>query len=270
MAAEASTEVPAQGKIDLGDIPAVIRCNDDHQRGVGSSSTSMPMSLDVDLDPSTQTASFRLRFALLQRGSNKTTPVFLLIDSQTIESIALCGSEQAPEGAATPPDCNKKCLRFMLSSLSKLIVPLDPLRLKDKTQQSVMRSVRSAARQSTLMVHIPDDVLSQEQLTALVEAPYQQFTSSRRHSDISRLYGGRGGKVLDVGAEDAPVDQPPSYNDVPVPPPMAPISYGMLSHSFILMTMALRDIDVIKARTPPILLQSVDESNRLMTMSTCL
>lgn len=243
MAAEASTEVPAQGKIDLCDIPAVIRWDDDHQRGVGSSLITTPVYLDIDLDPSSQTASYRLRITLLQRGSDKTTPVFLLIDSQTIQSVVTFSPEQPVEEAARP-DGNALCLRFELSSSPKLIVPPDPLRLKDKSQQSMMRSVRWAARQNILKVHILDKFLSQEQLKTLAEAPYQHSTSSLRHSDIGRLYGGRGGKVFDTGAEDAPADQPPSYNEVPAPPPMAPISYGMLSHPIILMSPAISDLDV--------------------------
>lgn len=228
MAAEASRQVPAQAKIDLCDIPAVIRWDDDHQRGVGSSLSTTPVSLDMDIDPSTHIASYRFRIALLQRGSDKSTPVFVLIDPQTIQSVATTSSEQPLEDAARP-DCKTLCLRFVLGSSPKLIVPPDPLRLKDKSQQSIMRSVRWAARQNILMVHVPDNVLSQEQLTTLVETPHRQFTSSLRHSDISRLYGGRGGKVFDDGAEDAQADQPPSYNEVPAPPPMAPLSYGMLS-----------------------------------------
>lgn len=258
MAAEASTEVLSLGQIDICDLPAIIRWDDEQQRGVGSSLSSTPVSLDVDFDPSTKTASFRLRIALLQRGSDKTTPVFLLIDAPRIQSICNYGPEQTSDGVAKTV-CNTIGLRFQLSSSSTLVVPHDPLRLKDKTQQSTMRSVRWAARQSVLMVHIQDNVLSQDQLTAVVEAPYHQFSPSPRHSDIGRLYGGRGGNVVDAGADDAPTDRPPSYNEVPAPPPMAPISYGMLSHLLCPMPLAFRSVDVlIKARTPPLLLKSVD------------
>lgn len=235
MATEGPTADPtsALGKVDLCDIPAVIRWDDEQQRGVGTSLTSTPVSLDVDFDPSNTTASFRLRIAFLQRGSDKTTPVFLLIDSRRIQSIfSTYGVDQTPDGA-TKPDYSTTCLRFLLSGSSTLIVPPEQLRLKDKSQLSVMRSVRWAARQSVLTVHIQDHVLSPQQLTALVEAPYHQFTSSLRHSDIGRLYGGRGGKVFEAGAEDSSTDHPPSYNEVPAPPPIAP-SYGMLIQSFFI------------------------------------
>lgn len=225
MAAEASTEIPSSGKIDVCDLPAIIRWDDDQQRGVGSSLSTTPVSLDVDFEPSTKIASFRLRIALLQRGSDKKIPVFLLIDAQRIKSICKHDPAQMPDGV-TKSECNTVCLCFELSSSSTLIVPPDPLRLKDKSQQSTMRSVRWAARQSVLTVHIQDDVLSQEQLTALVEAPFHQFSPSLRHSDIGRLYGGRGGIICDAGADDALADHPPSYNEVPAPPPMAPVSYG--------------------------------------------
>ncbi|KAJ4416007.1 hypothetical protein N0V82_007034 [Gnomoniopsis sp. IMI 355080] len=225
MAAEASSSDPSTGKIDVCDLNAVIRWDDDQQRGLGSSLSSTPVSLDIDFDPSSKTISFRLRIALLQRGSDKITPVFLLIDAQKVQSICRYGPEQTPDGVKRP-DYNTICLRFQLSSLPSLIVPPDPLRLKDKSQQSLMRSVRWAARQSVLMVHIQEHALSEDQLTALSEAPYHQFTPSLRHSDIGRLYGGRGGNIFDAGADDGPADRPPSYNEVPAPPPIAPISYG--------------------------------------------
>lgn len=235
MATEASTETPALGKIGLGDIPAVIRWDDDQQRGVGSSVSSTPVSFDIDVDPFSTTASFRLRIVFLQRGSDKTVTVFLLIESRQIQSVATYCPDQMLDGA-TNPECNTVCLRFLLSSPATLIVPPDPLRLKDKSQLSIMRSVRWAARQTALVVHIQDHALSPCQLTALVGAPYHQFTSSPRYSDIARLYGGRGGKVFEIDAEDATTDHPPSYNEVPAPPPKHPSSYGTLSCSFNVCT----------------------------------
>ncbi|CAN8103993.1 unnamed protein product [Discula destructiva] len=224
MATTTSKQIDILDKIDLCDIPAIIKWADNQPRGVGSSLASTPVSLDVDFDPSTTTASFRLRIALLQRGSDNAVPLFLLIGSPQIRSLTVDNPDHATDAAARPvPDAT--CLHFQLSCPSTLIGPPEALRLKDKSQLTAMRSVRWAARQTALTLYIPDHVLSAHQITGLRDAPYSQCTSSLRHTDIGRLYGGRGGKVL-TGTDDAPSgNAPPSYEDVPAAPPMAPIAY---------------------------------------------
>lgn len=268
MATEPSTPIEALGQIDLCDIPALMKWDDDQPRGIGSSLSSTPVSLDVDLDPSTATASFRLRIALLQRGSDKAVPVFLLTGPPQIQSFATDVPDQATDNVAR----DTIRLRFQLNSPPKLIVPLEPLRLKDKSQLTTMRSIRWAARQTALSVHIPSHVLSAHQLEALCVAPYSQFTSSLRHTDVGRLYGGRGGKTLDAGADDAPGgNAPPSYDEVPAPPPMAPLSYGMPLFFRYLPT-KLRKVDLfLKARTAPHPQRSVGASSlpARMVMSLC-
>lgn len=227
MASDTSNQVDAAGKVYHCDIPAIIKWDDSQPRGVGASLASTPVSLDIDLDPSSTTASIRLRIALLQRGSDSPVPLFLVIGSPHIQSFTVDSPDHATYGTARQ-DGNVTCLRFELSSHPTLVVPPEPLRLKDKSQLTIMRSLRWAARQSLLMVYIQDGVLSVQQLTLLREALYSNYTSSPRHTDIGRLYGGRGGKVLDAGSDDGLAgNAPPLYDDVPAPPPEAPISDGM-------------------------------------------
>lgn len=262
MTTESSTPIETLGKIELCDIPAIIKWDDDQPRGVGSSLSSTPVSLDVDFDPSTTTASFRLRIALLQRGSDKAVPVFLLIGSPQIQSLDTDVLDQTTDDAAR----DTTCLRFQLSSPPTLVVPPESLRLKDKSQLTTMRSVRWAARQTALSVHVPGHVLSTPQFEALCVVPYSQFTSSVRHTDIGRLYGGRGGKILDAGADDVPRENaPPSYNEVPAPPPMAPLSSGMPLFLRYLPP-ALHEVDLfLKVRMAAHPRRSVDASDLPVT-----
>lgn len=233
MAAQASDQIDALDKIDLCDVPAVIKWDDGQPRGVGNSLSSTPVSLDIVIDPSTTTASFKLRIALLQRDSDEPVPLFLLIGSPQIQSLAACGPGQTTDGAASL-DVDTACLRFQLSSPPTLIMPSDPLRLKDKSQLSTMRSVRFAARQTVLIVHIQADAVPAHRLRVLRETQYSQFQSSLRHTDIGRLHGGRGGQAISTDLDPVQTESaPPSYNDVPAPPPIAPVSYGMLRNFLV-------------------------------------
>lgn len=235
-------ELDALANIDLSDIPAIIKWNDEQPRGIGTALSSTPVSLDAFFDSSSTIALFRLRIALLQRGSDKSLPLFLLIGPPHIQSVVTCVPDPMPEGAAKS-DCDTICLRFQLNNPPTLIVPPEPLHLKDKSQLTTMRSVRWAAQQTVLVVHIQEHTLSAHQLRVLSESSLDHFTSSLRHTDIGRLYGGRGGKIVDAGADHVAAENaPPSYKEVPPPPPMAPISYGMLSR-FSCMFLSLLEID---------------------------
>lgn len=250
MTAEPSQQADdALGKIDVCNVPAIIKWTDSQRSGtvmgMGTSLSSTPVSLDINFDATTSIASFRLRIALLQRNSDKPMPLFLLINPSSIQSLASYSPEQSlpppplpplppppPESAPRSDDHAVVCLRFQLSSPPILVMPPEPLRLKDKSQTTLMRLVRWAARQTNLSVHIHQHILPAQHLGAICEAPYSRYKSSPRHTDIGRLYGGRGGNVLDVGADSALTENsPPSYDDVPAPPPMAPVSYGMSNQS---------------------------------------
>lgn len=242
MATKTPSGADLGGKIEIFDVPALLKWEDDQTRGVGTSLSSTPVTLDIDFDSTTRVASFRLRIALLQRSSDKPVPLFLLILSSQIQSLVISGSKHTNHDSITP-DRDTACLQFQLSSPTTLIVPPEPLRLKDKSQLSVMRSLRWVARQTILMVHVRNHVLSPQQIIILSEAPYAQFTSGPRHADIARLYGGRGGKVLDATTDETPPkNPPPSYNDVPAPPPMAPVHYGTLIR-FCTVYTPLHDVD---------------------------
>lgn len=243
MATETPSLIDDGSQIELCDVPTVIKWEDDQSRAVGTSLSSTPVSLDMDFNSTARTASFRLRIALLQRGSDKPVSLFLFIDPSQIRSLATPGIVPSTHDAATPDD-DTTCLQFQLSSPASLVVPTEPLRLKDKSQLSTMRAVRWAARQTLLTVHLRHDSLTTHQLKSLSDAAYVQFTPSLRYKDIARLYGGRGGKVLDASTDESSHDHPPpSYDDVPAPPPMAPTHYGMFASVFLIFV-CLHGIDL--------------------------
>lgn len=226
MAAEASSQAASPINIDIHGIPAVVQWPDNLARGIGASLSSTPASLDIDVDHSSKVASLRLRITLLQRGSDKTVPVYLVIHSQQIVSIAYSRPDRLPE-EQEGLQSNTICLLFHFNGPSTLVVPPDPLHLKDKIQAAILKCLRLAAQQRALMIYVHDEEISRVQLAALSGATYDDFASSRRHADIGRLYGGRGGKIIELAAGNAaPTESPPSYNELGDAPPMPPTSYG--------------------------------------------
>lgn len=220
--------------VDLRNTAAVITWGDDQPLGIGASMSSTPVSLDIDLNHATRTASFRLRIALYQRGSDKAVPVYLVIDSHRIVSIGNSrpGPTQTQEGQEGSCGGDAICLLFQFNGPCTLVMPPESLHPKDKVQAATLKSVRIAAQQRALTIHLPGGALSPPHLTALSETIYKDFASSRRHTEIGRLYGGRGGKVVEFAAVqgDGPAEpSPPSYQSLEAPPPLPPIADGKAS-----------------------------------------
>lgn len=231
-------------RIDIRGVPATIRWTENEPRHLGDLLTSTPVSLDAVFDPSNKVVSFRLCTVLFRRHSKKPVPIYLLIRPQQVHSIAWSQPLRPSEDVAGSQG-GAICLEFHLNSPATLVTPLDPMRLNDKSQVAVLKLVRSAGRQTFLSICISDGVIPAPQLTALCEAKYQDFEGSSRHANIDGLYGGQGGKVVDVDETESP----PSYNELEPPPPMAPVSHGKLRRSCMLQVVA--EADCLKTPTQP-------------------
>lgn len=236
MAAKASSEPASPINIDTHGIPAVIQWGDDQNRGIGASLSSTPVSADIDVDHSSKIASLRFRINLLQRGSDRTMPVYLIIHSHQITSIAFTRPDKLSEELEGAQG-HTLCLQFHFNGPSTLVTPPDTLHLKDKVQAAIFRSLRLAAQQHVLMIDVHDKDISPVQLAALSGAAYHDYVSSKRHSDTGRLYGGRGGKIIEPPAGGAsPRESPPSYHELEDAPPRPPISYGKAYRVYIVQT----------------------------------
>lgn len=228
MVMETSSAMPPG--IDIRGVPAVIEWTAGEQhRCLGTSLSSTPAFFDIDFNASTSTASFRPRVALFRRHSDRPIPVYLVIKPKELQSISLCALSQESRAVEGPRNSTIHLL-FRLHSPATLVVPPDPMRLNNNAQAAIFRLVRSAAQQTTLSIHLQAGVLSQAQLKTLCDADYQSFGPSRCLADLSTLYGGRGGKVIEPTAVEAPAESPPSYNELEAPPPVPPVSYGKPSH----------------------------------------
>lgn len=249
MATEAAPSEPVQShKIDVRGVPVLVEwIADGRTRCLGISLSSTPASMDIYFDDSTQTASFRLRVALFRRHSDKPIPVYVILSPEKIQSITLLEPSQGsgPDGGST---ANSNSLLFRLHEPATFVVPPDPMRLNDKHQAAILRSVGAAARQTVLSIYFQADLLLQAQLNALCDATYPSFKWSSLHADLSTLYGGRGGKTLaPTAVDEAPTESPPSYDELEAPPPMPPISNGKIRRHDLLHALAETDL-IVKTR----------------------
>ncbi|PSR99207.1 hypothetical protein BD289DRAFT_47054 [Coniella lustricola] len=230
-AQRSSPDAPLAPRLDIRSTPVVIRWVGNGPEAIGASLSSTSATLDIDFDPSCKAACFRFRVALSQRGSNKIVPVYLLVNSQQIKSVA--GSAPRPVGIddAAPDDAVQNLI-FSLERPPLFIMPSSGLHPKDKTQSALLASARSAARTRELFVDVRSNLLSQDQLTALCNTAYQDLGASSRLANLASFYGGRGGKVIELtGLFEGLAESPPSYGDIGAPPPLSSASHGATESS---------------------------------------
>lgn len=204
---------------------------------VSISTDSGLVTLDCHLRPSPKNASFRLRAPVLLKGlGRKMTPFFMFIAPERIQSLTFDGSQKMHVSDTVRKvlgDGDVLNLRFRLSQASDLVVPPhSPLVPKKKVFWDLFDSLKDLSQQTEFVMYLRrDDVPAEDDLISFCEAVSEgNLTTSAAHADITRLYDGKGGKLLQ--GEDlavlasAPMDTPPSYEELGPPPPAPPVEKG--------------------------------------------
>ena len=231
MAAPAPASASSPTTINIREIPAVVEWTasaaDDHAQAdpgadagtschLARASNSSPITFSLFFDPSSKAAFFKLRAAILVRDPSRDKsqiPVFLFIYPEYVASLAHDeASTLPPEIASTTPKklsgCRTTCLRFTLNKPASLIAPLHaPLAPRSKKDTQVLRSLQMLANTTAIAVHFAHEALPMPGLISVVcdAVAAKALKSSVNHGDLSQLYGGRGGKVIE------------SFQDWPVP-----------------------------------------------------
>lgn len=209
-----------------------------------SASEAGQITFDLHFRPATSTASLRLRAPIMLKGlGRKTTPFFLFIPPERIESLAFVAQDETQISEYVQKELGSSgavSLRFRLTQPGDLVAPPhSPLVPKKKVFWDILDSLKSVARELDFVVHLSRDKLpSQESVRSMSDAlSGRKFATSLPHADMSRLYDGKGGKLLTgsdlvkpVSGLD-PVDSPPSYDELGPGPPAPPIKEGMPLHS---------------------------------------
>jgi hypothetical protein len=169
----------------------------------------------------TEAAFFDLEVPVTLKGlgSNKA---FLRICASTIASLVLSRSPTAmPTGIQDDFNSTPLGLDFTLNDPPALIVSShapEPLSATRKLSRDVLDSIRDLSNTTTLSIYI-EACDAPTQLQDISDAVSQGlFTSHTIQHHISSMYGGLGGKLLDLAVGTLP----PSYDEAAASPPPPP------------------------------------------------
>lgn len=173
------------------------------------------------------------------------TPLFMFIAPERIQSLTFDDAHTinvSETVGAVMGEGDVVTLCFRLRQTSELVVPPHgTLVPKKKVFWDLLDSLKELSQQTEFLIYLRrDDVPSKDEMITFCEAVSGgKLTTSAVHADIARLYDGKGGKVfqeedLSVPAP-APLDTPPSYDDLGPPPPAPPIEKGKSDRAVVWM-----------------------------------
>lgn len=218
----------ANSDIDVTAQPAVVAW-----RGSDGKDKSLPqLNLDLHYNARSNKAFFKLRIAVALKAHPRPrkTNLFLFIHPERIRTVTFNESPCSAEAKTLGPDAF--CLRFDLKRAPALVVPKDSLAPRNQTSGNVLDSLRALAQQTTFAVYssIPCRTLPRRRLLSLCEAASSDgLRSITAHSNITSLYAGNGGKVIETDtlgisaaaagyeydtALELPAENPPAYNEL--------------------------------------------------------
>lgn len=187
------------------------------------------VTCDVRRYASTNTAFIKLRATVMLKAPAplpSKTSLFLFVHPERIHQLVL----NDPSESSTQEAVKKKlgqhthCLRFTLDRPAALVAPTSPDKItpKNKSSGELLRQLRSLARETKFTVHLPAKVVTKARLQSLCEAASGHgLKSIAWQADMTCLYGGKGGRLIEDGPEASYAD-PPSYDELEPGPPMPP------------------------------------------------
>ncbi|KAG8166277.1 hypothetical protein KVR01_004829 [Diaporthe batatas] len=214
--------------INVSGAPAVVTW--------GGHSPLSDVTCDVRRYASNNTAFIKLRATLLLKvpaSLPSKTSLFLFIHPERIQELVLDEPSEFPPHEAVKKKLGQDtcCLRFTLDRPASLVGPASPEKTtpKNKSSGELLRHLQSLARETNFTVHLPAKVVTKARLQSLcVAATRHGLKAIPWQADLTCLYGGKGGRLIEDGLE-APPAEPPSYDELEPGPPMPPASQGSTS-----------------------------------------
>lgn len=228
------TTFTSSSNIDITAQPAVVtwRSSD------GEKQCLSHVNFDLHYDARSSKGFFKLRAAVALKSypRSRNTAVFVFIHPERIRALILEDTPGATEAIGLGPET--VCLQFGMRTLPSLVVPKDSLAPRNQASGKLLDSLRAVVQQATFSVYVtlPCRLLSRQKLQALCSAVSRnELGSIFAHSTASSLYAGAGGKIIDGDSlccpestliskghgspTELPAENPPSYDEVPGPPP---------------------------------------------------
>ncbi|ORY56886.1 uncharacterized protein BCR38DRAFT_450297 [Pseudomassariella vexata] len=210
--------------VDVSGVPAIVV-------GIGNNGQReciapfAHLALDLHRDASSSTAFIKLRAKLALQDRRNKINLFLFMYPERIQSLELVDDDeyqvQAQEKLGGK---NTYCLRFCLNQAAALIVPKEVLMVpKHDKDVQVLRRMKKLAEQKTLAVYLSSATMPRRTLLSLCKAVIS-CRSMQRHANLTSLYGGKGGKILECDQPEPQENEgcPPPYKEVGPSPPSLP------------------------------------------------
>ncbi|SPJ76051.1 uncharacterized protein FTOL_05782 [Fusarium torulosum] len=173
-------------------------------------------------------AFFELGVPTKLKGLDIVTNVMLRVCASSIVSFDLTKNPTVPPAIGQEFESTALSLDFTLKCPPTIIVhtgAVEPLSAARKLSGVVLDAIRDLSKATALSIYI-EARDAPAKLQDISDAASQDlFKSSSTRYHIASMYGGIGGKLIDLKAETA---APPSYNEAatspPPPPPIEPLS----------------------------------------------
>lgn len=227
-ASEADTTNPKQGTTSPDDVhvsaaPAAVTWD-------GYAQLLSDVTCDIRRYASSNTAFIKLRATVaLKAPAPAKTSIFVFVHPERIRAIVLDESpEPPPQEIVKKLGQNTYCLRFTLDRPAALVGPAgpEPIAPKNKSSGETLNQLWSLARETTFAVYLPAKVVTKARLLSLCEAASGHgLKSIAWQADMTCLYGGKGGRLIN-DAPEAPSANPPSYDELEPGPPLPPTKHG--------------------------------------------
>lgn len=193
--------------VHVKNLPAFMAWRDPS----GESQSLSDLGLVLDYSAATKKALVRLQAsAKLKKVRNKTS-MFLFIRPDQIQTLACVGNEDVLDGfeeeqnrhAREKLGTNTYALRFELRNPATFVVPKEwPYKSFKLGSQAAWKSWTTFSRGTLrFVVHIPMRSISKAQLVSFCQSASSRETAAL-DDNISSLYGGKGGRVIDPNADD--------------------------------------------------------------------
>lgn len=227
--------------IDVSAQPAIASWTQDSE----ATRSLDALRLHIYHDPSSSTAFFKLRatvtFKAIGARPKRTTAAWLQIAPERIATITLQDEKTVDEALSKKLGPNIVCWHFSLTRPGTLVLPPD-YDLKSKGQQSdALDSLWALAQATSFSISacLSARTVSKGRLVSLCKAvnagssatgtvaeasTNPQLASNKHAADITSLYGGKGGQVVELDSQDVsgPAGNeacPPPYADIGPSPP---------------------------------------------------
>jgi hypothetical protein len=174
-----------------------------------------PITLTTTFD--SEAAFFELRVPVKLKGLKIVTKAILRFCASDIASLELLKSPTMPPGVREEFDSTALSLDFTLKDPPTVIVHIDalePLSANRKPSGTVLDMIRDLSKAKALSIYVEAQNAPNE-LQNISDAVSQGlFTSCNVKYHIASMYGGIGGKLVDLS--------PPSYEEAAASPPPPP------------------------------------------------